>query len=137
QPDQSIYRQRGVSRLRHRRNVGYRGGARGVGHCQGLDLAGLDLRAGNRIGRLVELYAAGSEIVSRLDRIAVRNLFDIDADALEPTLEDDVEAAGEARPVELARLAPCQLDDVAERLDRQVRRHRDCDDGIGHARDRG
>jgi hypothetical protein len=87
--------------------------------------------------RALILDAAGSEIVNRLDRIAVRDLFDIDADALKPTLEHDVEGAGQAGPVELARLAVCQLNDVPERLDRQVYRHRDCDDGIGHARDRG
>src|SRR2546427_10892806 len=73
----------------------------------------------------------------RLDRIAVRDIFNIDAYALKPTLEHDVEVAGQAGPVKLARLSACQLDDVPKRLDGQVHRHRDSDYGIRHSRDRG
>ena len=136
QPHQPIDGQRRIAGLRDGRDIGYRRSTRGVGHRERLDLASLNLRARDGVGRLVKLHAAGSEIVRRLDRIAVGHLLDVDADVLEPALEHDVESAGQAGPVEFAGLGARQLDHVLERIDRQVGRHRNGDHGVRHPRDR-
>src|SRR5262249_2608305 len=137
QPDQSIHGQCRIAGLCDRRDIGYGRGARGIGHRQNLDLASLDLRTRGGVGRFVDLHSTSGEIIHGLDRVAVRHLFDVNADALEPTLEDDVEGAGQAGPVELTGLAARQLDHVLERAWREVCRHRNSDDGIGYARNWG
>ena len=134
QPNEPIHCQCRVAGLSDRRSVRYRRCAHRICDGEQFDLPGLNLRAGDRVGRLVNLHAPSRQIVNRLNWIAVWDLFYVDADALKPTLEHDVEGTGQAGPVKLSGLGARQFDHVPEGLDGQVDRHRNSDDGIGYSR---
>src|SRR5262249_564744 len=102
QPNEPIHCQCRVAGLSDRRSVRYHRRAHRICDGEQFDLPGLNLRAGDRVGRLVNLHAPSRQIVNRLNWIAVWDLFYVDADALKPTLEHDVEGTGQAGPVSLS-----------------------------------
>ena len=55
---------------------------------------------------------------------------------LSPAGENKIQRAGHAGPVQLARLLARYRHKFLERIEFQSDRHRDADNGIGHARDR-
>ena len=96
-----------------------------------------NLRLRDRDRGLVDLHPVGREIVRGLDRIAIRHLLHVQARDLEPSGEIEPQRAGDAGPVELAGLGLGVLHQVLHRIDvGELGRHRDADDGVGHARDR-
>src|SRR5215831_3215072 len=72
--DQPVEREVRIAGLRDRRHVGQDRRANAVGHGEQFDLAGLQLRPHDRIGRFVELNASGGEVGGRFDLIAIRDL---------------------------------------------------------------
>ena len=76
------------------------------------------------------------EIVGGIDGVAVRHFVEVEAFLLEPAGEDEIQRAGDARPIQLARLGARHGGELFQRIDVQARGYRDGDDGVGHPRDR-
>src|SRR5919198_759188 len=72
--DQPVEREIRIAGLRDSRHIGQDRCSTAVGHRKQLDLAGLQLRAHDRISRFVELNAPGGKVVGRFDLIAIRDL---------------------------------------------------------------
>src|SRR6516164_6618558 len=72
--DQSVEREIREAGLRDCRQIGQDRSSNAVGHGEQFDLAGLQLRPHDRVGRFVELNAPGGEVGGRLDLIAIRDL---------------------------------------------------------------
>ena len=136
QTDKAVERQRRIARFLHRRQIRLGRSALRVGHREELDLARLPLRPHDRQRGLVDLYAALGEIVGRIHRILVGDFADIQTFLLQPAGKHEIERAGHAGPVELARLAAGERNELVERIDAQARRHGDGDDRVGYARNR-
>src|SRR2546425_1713598 len=102
--DQPVEREVRIAGLRDRRQIGQDRCSNAVGHGEQFDLAGLQLRPHDRIGRFVELNAPGGEVVGRLDLIAIRDLRQAQPSIAQESCHEKVDGAGGAGPIELARL---------------------------------
>src|SRR5262245_4118523 len=130
--DEAIEGELAITGLLDRGNVWRGGGPNAVGHRQQLDFSGLQLRPHDRQCRHVHLHASLGEIVGGLDWVAIGHLGHRQTVPLQKSGEQEVERAGDPRPIELARLRSGELHQLVERSSLERHGHGDGYESVGH-----
>ena len=136
QADQAVELQRFVSGFRSRRDVIQGLRMLAVGQGDDFDLTGLHARTHDCVSADKRVDAPFGEIVDSLHRIFIRDLGHVEIFGFQPGREQQIIGASNGRVVQLAGVSFDPGGEFFHRGDLKIGRHAECDQRVGHARDR-